>query len=126
MNKLLKQDKLLHNLISKEFYRQKRGLELIASENFTSIGVMQVLGSVLTNKYSEGTVGKRYYGGNEFIDEIEKLCIERALKTYKLDDKKWGLNVQPYSGSIANLATFNGLLNPMIESWVYHYRQVVT
>ena len=112
MNKTLNQDKELYSLINDEFKRQKQGLELIASENFTSIGVMQVLGSVLTNKYSEGIVGKRYYGGNEIIDKIESLCIERALNTFKLDKNEWGINVQPYSGSIANLCVFNGLLNP--------------
>ena len=112
MNKTLNQDKELYSLINDEFKRQKQGLELIASENFTSIGVMQVLGSVLTNKYSEGIVGKRYYGGNEIIDKIESLCIERALNTFKLDKNEWGINVQPYSGSIANLCVYNGLLNP--------------
>ena len=79
-------DSELYKLIRKEHTRQKEGLELIASENFTSPAVMECLGSVLTNKYSEGLPGKRYYGGNEVIDEIENLCISRALKTYRLDD----------------------------------------
>lgn len=105
-------DKELYDLIVEEEYRQFSGLELIASENYTSRAVMECLGSCLTNKYSEGTVGARYYGGNQFIDEIEKLCMKRALKAYDLDDTKWGVNVQPYSGSPANLEAFAALLNP--------------
>ena len=113
MNKLLKvHDPKLFALISKEYLRQKRGLELIASENFTSKAVMECLGSCLTNKYSEGLPGSRYYGGCEVVDEIEKLCMSRALETYRLDPNLWGVNVQPYSGSPANLAVFNGLLKP--------------
>ena len=113
MNKLLKvKDPILYNLIKSEYSRQKRSLELIASENFTSKSVLECLGSILTNKYSEGLPGKRYYGGNEIIDKIESLCQERALNTYKLDDKKWGVNVQPYSGSPANFAVYTALLNP--------------
>jgi len=105
-------DEELYNLILEEEYRQFSGLELIASENYTSRAVKECLGSCLTNKYSEGTVGARYYGGNEFIDEIEKLCMKRALKAYDLDESKWGVNVQPYSGSPANLEAFAALLNP--------------
>lgn len=112
MKRLLRDDTKLLNLINEEFSRQQKGLELIASENFTSQGVMNILGSVLTNKYSEGLPGNRYYGGNEIIDKIENLCIERALCAFNLDKEKWGVNVQLYSGSIANLATYNGLLNP--------------
>ena len=113
MNTILKQKDLeLYNLIQKEHKRQYEGLELIASENFTSKAVMECLGSVLTNKYSEGLPGKRYYGGNEVIDEIENLCIKRALSTYRLDLSKWGVNVQPYSGSSANMAVYVGLLKP--------------
>ena len=112
MNIRLCQDKILSNIIKNEFTRQKRGLELIASENFTSMGVMEILGSVLTNKYSEGLPGKRYYGGNEYIDQIENLCRDRALKAFSLNSNKWGVNVQPYSGSIANLAAYNGILKP--------------
>eukprot|EP00980_Cylindrotheca_fusiformis_P014609 scaffold3956_cov99-Cylindrotheca_fusiformis.AAC.6 len=99
-------------LIEAEDDRQKRGLELIASENFASEAVREVLGSCLTNKYSEGGVGKRYYGGNEFIDQIESLCMKRALELYGLDSDKWGVNVQPYSGSPANFATYTALLEP--------------
>ena len=112
MNKTLETDIELLKYINEEKIRQKCGLELIASENFTSLGVMSVLGSVLTNKYSEGLPGKRYYGGNEVIDKIENLCISRALEAFCLNPNEWGVNVQPYSGSVANLATFNGLLKP--------------
>lgn len=113
MNKLLKlKDPKLFQLIKKEYLRQKHGLELIASENFTSKAVMECMGSILTNKYSEGQPNQRYYGGCEFIDQIEELCKERALKAFKLDDKMWGVNVQPYSGSPANFAAYTGILNP--------------
>ena len=105
-------DQEMYNLINKEEDRQRNGLELIASENFTSKAVMECLGSVLTNKYSEGLPGKRYYGGNEVIDQIESLCIKRALETFKLDDNEWGVNVQPYSGSVANMAAYMSILQP--------------
>ena len=82
---LEEKDKEIMDLILEEFDRQKYGLELIASENFTSRAVMECLGSVLTNKYSEGLPNKRYYGGNEIIDKIENLCISRALNAFKLD-----------------------------------------
>lgn len=85
---------------------------MIASENFTSQAVMECLGSCLTNKYSEGYPGHRYYGGNEFIDQIELLCQKRALQAYRCDESKWGVNVQPYSGSPANLAVYTGLVRP--------------
>ena len=112
MNKTLRQsDPEIHNLIQEEKKRQKESLELIASENFTSKAVMECLGSPLTNKYSEGMCNARYYGGNEVIDKIESLCMKRALTAYDLDDKVWGVNVQPYSGSPANMAVYNGLLN---------------
>lgn len=105
-------DPALANLIKSEERRQRAGLELIASENFASKAVREVLGSCLTNKYSEGNVGKRYYGGNEFIDQIEALCMKRALALYKLDPAEWGVNVQPYSGSPANFAVYTALLKP--------------
>lgn len=105
-------DPILATMIHSEERRQRVGLELIASENFCSKAVRQALGSCLTNKYSEGGVGKRYYGGNEFIDQIESLCMERALSLYSLDDTEWGVNVQPYSGSPANFAVYTALLNP--------------
>ena len=113
MNKSLKElDKKMYDLINLEFNRQKNGLELIASENFTSKAVMDCLGSILTNKYSEGLPHKRYYGGNEVIDKIENLCISRALKVFKLNSEIWDVNVQPYSGSVANLAAYLGILKP--------------
>ena len=103
-------DPELYSFIEDELERQKGGIECIASENFTSSSVLDCLGSILTNKYSEGLPGKRYYGGNEHIDKIEKLCINRALKAYGLEEEKWGVNVQPYSGSVANIAAFLGLI----------------
>lgn len=113
MNSSLKDaDPELYKLIEKEKDRQQFGIELIASENFTSRAVLDCLGSILTNKYAEGLPGKRYYGGNEVIDKIENLCIERALKAYGLNSSIWGCNVQPYSGSVANLAVYLGLLKP--------------
>ena len=113
MNRLLKfKDPKLYEIIRKEFLRQKRGLELIASENFTSKSVMECLGSVLTNKYSEGQSGNRYYGGCQFIDQVENLCKERALNAYRLKKSEWSVNVQPYSGSPANMAVYTALLNP--------------
>ncbi|KAH0450465.1 hypothetical protein IEQ34_021157 [Dendrobium chrysotoxum] len=105
-------DPEIHDLIEKEKRRQCRGIELIASENFTSFAVIEALGSALTNKYSEGMPGNRYYGGNEFIDEIENLCRSRALQAFHLEADKWGVNVQPYSGSPANFAAYTALLNP--------------
>merc|ERR1711933_602341 len=92
--------------------RQMRSIELIASENFTSKAVLECLGSILTNKYSEGQPGARYYGGNEVIDKIEDLCKARALAAFSLDEKEWGVNVQPYSGSPANFAVYTAMLPP--------------
>ena len=97
-------------MIEREKQRQWKCLELIASENFTSKAVMECLGSALTNKYAEGYPGKRYYGGSEIVDQVEQLCIDRALKAYGLDPEKWGVNVQPYSGSPANFAVCVWLL----------------
>ena len=73
---------------------------------------MEALGSCLTNKYAEGLPGKRYYGGTEVIDEVETLCIERALKAFHLNPDEWGVNVQPYSGSSANFAAYTAVLQP--------------
>ena len=112
MNNTLDDDIELQMLLNKEVSRQKEGIELIASENYTSKGVLDLLGSPLTNKYSEGLPGNRYYGGNVYIDEIELLCQKRALDAFRLDGKLWGVNVQPYSGSICNLAAYNALLQP--------------
>ncbi|CAH8276789.1 unnamed protein product [Arabidopsis lyrata] len=109
---LVSVDPEIHDLIEKEKHRQCRGIELIAAENFTSLAVMEALGSALTNKYSEGMPGNRYYGGTEFIDEIESLCRSRALEAFHCDPEKWGVNVQPYSGSPANFAAYTALLQP--------------
>ena len=100
------------DIIKSEYNRQKYGLELIASENFTSQNVLDAVGSIMTNKYSEGQPGKRYYGGNEHIDEMELLCKKRALELYNLNSDEWSVNVQPYSGSPANFAVYTALLNP--------------
>uniref|UniRef100_A0A7S4PKC8 Serine hydroxymethyltransferase n=1 Tax=Paramoeba aestuarina TaxID=180227 RepID=A0A7S4PKC8_9EUKA len=105
-------DSEIWEILEKEKSRQYRGLEMIASENFTSRAVLECLGSHLTNKYSEGEVGSRYYGGTEFIDQIEATCKDRALKAFRLDQSVWGVNVQPYSGSPANFAVYTGLLKP--------------
>ncbi len=101
-------DEQLFALIDREFERQASGLELIASENFTSRQVMEAVGSVLTNKYAEGYAGKRYYGGCEVIDEVETLAIERLKALFGCT---WA-NVQPHSGSSANLAVYQALLEP--------------
>uniref|UniRef100_A0A8D2B2C5 Serine hydroxymethyltransferase n=1 Tax=Sciurus vulgaris TaxID=55149 RepID=A0A8D2B2C5_SCIVU len=102
----------VYNIIKKESNRQRVGLELIASENFASRAVLEALGSCLNNKYSEGYPGQRYYGGTEFIDELETLCQKRALQAYHLDPQCWGVNVQPYSGSPANFAVYTALVEP--------------
>jgi glycine hydroxymethyltransferase len=100
------------SIISEEWNRQHRSIELIASENFVSTPVLQALGSCMTNKYSEGLPGARYYGGNEFIDKMENLCRKRALDLYSLNSSEWAVNVQPYSGSPANFAVYTALLKP--------------
>ncbi|KAJ1971057.1 glycine hydroxymethyltransferase shm1 [Dimargaris xerosporica] len=105
-------DPEIYDLVRKEQYRQYSGLELIASENFTSQAVMEANGTCLTNKYSEGLPGARYYGGNEYVDQVEELCRKRALEAFHLDAAEWGVNVQPYSGSTANFATLTALLQP--------------
>ena len=105
-------DAEMYAILLKEKERQRLGLELIASENFTSKAVMEVNGSCLTNKYSEGLPGQRYYGGNEFIDQTERLCQDRALSAYRLNPSEWGVNVQPLSGSPANFAVYTALLQP--------------
>jgi glycine hydroxymethyltransferase len=102
----------MFGLIQEEKERQLRSVELIASENFTSKAVLECLGSVLTNKYSEGQPGARYYGGNDVIDKIENLCKTRALEAFSLNEKEWGVNVQPYSGSPANFAVYTAMLPP--------------
>ncbi len=94
--------------IAREEGRQRDGVELIASENFVSEGVLAAVGSVLTNKYAEGYPGKRYYGGCQFVDEVERLAIERAKQLFGAEHA----NVQPHSGSNANLAVYLGFLEP--------------
>ncbi|TQD70971.1 hypothetical protein C1H46_043494 [Malus baccata] len=105
-------DPEIADIIELEKARQWKGLELIPSENFTSLSVMQAVGSVMTNKYSEGYPGARYYGGNEYIDMAESLCQKRALDAFQLDPAKWGVNVQPLSGSPANFQAYTALLKP--------------
>ena len=95
-------------LIQKETERQNSRLELIASENFTSEAILEATGSVLTNKYAEGYPGKRYYGGCEFVDEVENLARDRAKKLFRAEYA----NVQPHSGSQANQAAYTSVLNP--------------
>ena len=113
MGKSLKEvDKKMFNIIRREKERQRRCIELIASENFTYKSVLEALGSCMTNKYSEGRPHARYYGGNELIDECELLCEERALELFKLNSIEWAVNVQPLSGSPANFAVYNALLEP--------------
>ena len=108
LSKLEFSDPIISNLIKQEKNRQETHLELIASENFTSRAVMEAQGSVLTNKYAEGLPQKRYYGGCEFVDQIEELAIERAKSLFEAD---WA-NVQPHSGAQANAAVFLSLLEP--------------
>ena len=103
-------DLQIGKLISEEKKRQKSVINLVASENYVSKDVLEALGSELTNKYAEGYPGKRYYGGNETIDKIEKLAQERALKLFKLNKDEWGVNVQALSGSPANLAVYTALV----------------
>lgn len=112
MQDLKQSDPELYQLIRNEKERQTCGLEMIASENFTSKAVLETLGSCLTNKYSEGYPNQRYYGGNVFIDKIEIMCQQRALEAYGLDPEKWGVNVQALSGSPANFAVFTGVVGP--------------
>ncbi|EMC95775.1 hypothetical protein BAUCODRAFT_148650 [Baudoinia panamericana UAMH 10762] len=104
-------DEKVYNIIEKEKRRQKHFINLIPSENFTSQAVLDALGSVMQNKYSEGYPGARYYGGNEFIDEAERLCQQRALDTFGLKESEWGVNVQPLSGSPANLYAYSAICN---------------
>lgn len=104
----MKKDKIIFDLIEKEKQRQENGIELIASENFTSPQVMKAQGSVLTNKYAEGLPGKRYYGGCEVVDEVEQLAIDRAKELFGAD---WA-NVQPHSGAQANAAVMLAVLKP--------------
>lgn len=108
MKSLQKTDKQVYTIIQGELKRQKEGLELIASENYVSQAVLDALGSVLTNKYSEGYPGKRYYGGQEFTDKVELLAIERAKKLFGAEH----VNIQPHSGAPANMIVYSALLEP--------------
>lgn len=105
-------DQQIKKLIVLENTRQKSVVNLIASENYVSSDVLEALGSEFTNKYAEGYSGKRYYGGNTIVDKVEDLCVERALKLFKLDANKWHVNTQALSGSPANLAVYVALLSP--------------
>ena len=109
---LEKVDPTVHDILKKEKHRQRAGLEMIASEQFTSLAVLDCLSSCAHNKYSEGQPGARYYGGAEHIDELELLAQQRSLEAYGLSESKWGVNVQPYSGSPANLAVYTALIEP--------------
>src|ERR1044072_3163479 len=102
----MQRDTAIFSLIHEELERQRRGLELIASENFTSLQVMQAMGNVMTNKYAEGYPGKRYYGGCEFVDETEQLAIDRIKQVFNCDYA----NVQPHSGAQANAAVLLAIL----------------
>ncbi len=108
IKKLAKIDKEAFSIINQELKRQQNELELIASENYTSLAVLEAMSSVLTNKYSEGYPNKRYYGGNKIVDKIEKLAIDRAKKLFNAEH----VNVQPLSGSPANLAVYMAFLEP--------------
>lgn len=107
MNNILDSDPEVAEYIQKELQRQEEGVELIPSENYTSRAVLQAVGSIFTNKYSEGYPAKRYYGGNEIVDQVETLAIERAKQIFKCEH----VNVQPYSGSPANQAVYFALLD---------------
>ncbi len=104
----MQKDSRVFDLINRELQRQRHGIELIASENFTSLQVMQAMGTVPTNKYAEGYPGKRYYGGCEVVDEIENLAIDRLKKVFNCS---WA-NVQPHSGASANAAVFLAVMKP--------------
>lgn len=107
-NEVKKEDIAVYNALQQELKRQENTLELIPSENLASKAVMQAQGSILTNKYSEGYPGKRYYGGNKYVDIIEQIAIDRAKQLFRAQHA----NVQPLSGAIMNIATFFALLNP--------------
>src|SRR5277367_6860746 len=102
------EDFQLYEIIRREEQRQKEGIELIASENYVSTAILEAMGSILTNKYSEGYPGKRYYGGNEIIDQAENLAIARAKELFGAEH----VNVQPLSGSPANLAVYMAAVKP--------------
>src|SRR5881398_1966684 len=104
----MQRDKEVFDIINKELQRQRQGIELIASENFTSLQVMQAMGNVMTNKYAEGYPGRRYYGGCEFVDQTEQLAIDRIKEVFNCNYA----NVQPHSGAQANAAVLLAVLKP--------------
>src|SRR5205085_4692708 len=104
----MKKDTQVFDLINKELDRQRKGIELIASENFTSLQVMQAMGTSLTNKYAEGYPGRRYYGGCEIVDQVEQLAIDRIKQIFTCEYA----NVQPHSGAQANAALMMAILQP--------------
>ena len=108
LDAVMEADPELFGYMKEELSRQKASLEMIPSENFTSEAVMQAVGSILTNKYSEGYPGRRYYGGNEFIDKIERLAVNRAKRLFNVEH----VNVQPYSGSPANMEVYLSICKP--------------
>ncbi|KAJ4347666.1 Serine hydroxymethyltransferase, cytosolic [Ascochyta clinopodiicola] len=109
---LVDTDNEVAQIMEREIQRQRESILLIASENVTSRAVFDALGSPMSNKYSEGYPGARYYGGNEHIDAIELLCQKRALEAFGLDNEKWGVNVQCLSGSPANLQVYQAIMRP--------------
>ncbi|KAF1923624.1 glycine hydroxymethyltransferase [Didymella exigua CBS 183.55] len=109
---LVDTDQEVAQIMEREIQRQRESILLIASENVTSRAVFDALGSPMSNKYSEGYPGARYYGGNEHIDAIELLCQKRALEAFGLDNEKWGVNVQCLSGSPANLQVYQAIMRP--------------
>src|SRR5213075_1281030 len=104
----MQRDTLVFDLIRKELERQRHGIELIASENFTSLQTMQSMGNVMTNKYAEGYPGRRYYGGCEVVDESEQIAIDRLKQIFNIDYA----NVQSHSGAQANAAVMLAVLQP--------------
>ncbi|EFX00920.1 serine hydroxymethyltransferase [Grosmannia clavigera kw1407] len=111
-NSLVATDPEVAEIMKKEIQRQRESIILIASENVTSRAVFDALGSPMSNKYSEGYPGARYYGGNQHIDEVELLCQKRALTAFHLDSERWGVNVQCLSGSPANLQVYQAIMPP--------------
>lgn len=109
---LVDTDPEIAEIMEKEIKRQRESILLIASENVTSRAVFDALGSPMSNKYSEGYPGARYYGGNQHIDEIELTCQKRALEAFRLDPERWAVNVQPLSGSPANLQVYQAVMKP--------------
>ncbi len=119
---LAKADPAIARLIRREVERQEHGLELIASENFVSVAVLQAMGTALTNKYAEGLPRKRYYGGCEGVDEVEQLAIDRAKALFQADHA----NVQPHSGAQANLAAYLAVARPATRCSGWRCRTAAT